>query len=110
MAGARIPTRLVGDSVEVEFDESVYSLDIVQRASLKYSDLASIAIGRVAPGSLCAKVTLFDDAGISAPELGRILVNEVLDQALRERIAEQTSTERNLILSYTFSRSKLIKS
>lgn len=110
MAGIRIPTRLVGDSIEVEFDESVYSLDTIQRASLKYSDLASIAVCRSASGTLCAKATLFGDAGISADELGKVLVNEVMDQALRERIAEQTSTERNLILSYTFSRSKLISS
>lgn len=110
MADRRIPTCLVGESVEVEFDESVYSLDTIQRASLKYSDLASIAIWHSASGSLCAKVTLFDDAGISADELGKVLVNEVMDQALRERIAEQTSAERNLILSYTFSRSKLISS
>jgi len=110
MAGRRIPTCLVGESVEVEFDESVYSLDTIQRASLKYSDLASIAICHSASGSLFAKATLFDDAGISADELGKVLVNEVMDQALRERIAEQTSTERNLILSYTFSRSKLISS
>jgi His-Xaa-Ser system protein HxsD len=110
MVGIRIPVRLVGDSVEVEFDESVYSLDTIQRASLKYSDLASIAIYRGTPGSLCAKAALFDDAGISADELGKVLVNEVMDQALRERIAVQTSTERNLILSYTFSRSKLISS
>lgn len=110
MVGARIPARLVGDCVELEFDESVYSLDTVQRASLKYSDLASIAIFRVDSGSICAKASLFDDAGISADEFGKIFVNEVLDQALRERIAEQTSTERNLILSYTFSRSKLTSS
>lgn len=108
MTGIRIPARLVGDSVEIEFDESVYSLDTLQRASLKYSDLASIAISRSASGSLCAKATLFEDASITADELGKVLVNEVMDQSLRERIAQQTFTERNLILSYTFSRSKLI--
>lgn len=110
MAAGHIPSRLVGENVEIEFDESIYSVDTVQRASLKYSDLASISISRTDSGSLRAKATLFDDAGISADELGKVLTNEVLDQALRERIAEQTSTERNLILSYTFSRSKLIPS
>jgi len=108
MTSTLIPTTLVGDCVEIEFDENIYSLDVIQRASLKFTDMASIAITRHTEAKLCARISMFHDAHVSADDLKKILVNEVLDQSLRERIAEQTAVERNLILSYTFSRSKLV--
>lgn len=98
---------VVGESAEVEFDESVYSLDTVQRAALKFSDMASIAIKRPEPGLLRASIALFADSATRAEDLGRVLVNEVLDQALRARIADETAVERTLILSHVFSRSKI---
>jgi len=107
MTSARIPSRLVAESVDLEFDESIYSLDVVQRAGIKFTHLASIAINRLGPGRLAVRIAPFHDADITSDELAKVFVNEVLDHALRARIYDQTAVERNLILSYTFSRSRL---
>jgi His-Xaa-Ser system protein HxsD len=102
-----ISSQLVSDSASLTFDENVYSLDVVQRAAIKFTGLACIAISKPSTGSISVAIDTFHDAGIAADELGKVFVNEVLDGALRARIASETAAERNLILSYTFSRSKL---
>ncbi len=98
---------LVGESVEVLLDAACYSLDVVQRAAIKFTHLASFDF-LMTPPQLCVRITLFGDAGIKAEQLGQIFRNEVLDQALRARIFEETAAERNLILAHTFSRSRLV--
>jgi len=97
---------LVGESIEVVLDAACYSLDIAQRAAIKFTDLASFEFV-AAPKQLCVRIQMFADAGVAATRLAQVFRNELLDQALRARIFEETATERNLILAHAFSRSRL---
>ncbi|MDA3875662.1 MAG: His-Xaa-Ser system protein HxsD [Halothiobacillus sp.] len=110
MTPKKIPFTLSDSGSKLRIDESVYSLDCVQRAALKFTDLASINISRI-PDSHHLEISIerFPDAGVDVEQLAQLLCNEVLDQSLRERIRQETETERTLILSYTFSRSSLVQ-
>ena len=90
------------------FDPSVASLDTIQRAALKFTGLCSFDI---APNGNHLVVTVsfpFKHQVDTVEVIGRFR-NEVLDQTLRERIASETVQERNLILAYAFSNTKLIE-
>lgn len=45
---------------------------------------------------------------IAPGEVAARFHNEVLDQKLRQTIADETKTERDLILAYAFSNTKLL--
>jgi His-Xaa-Ser system protein HxsD len=97
----------VGESIDVTLDPSSCSLDVAQRAAIKFTHLASFDFVPTS-AQLCVRIQLFADAGMAAERLGQIFRNEILDQTLRARIFEETAAERNLILAHTFSRSRLV--
>ena len=101
-----IPVRVIGGTSVLSFDGAAYSLTSVQKAALKYSACAAFQVD-VADSSIALRVELFEDAGITLSQLLQLLQNEALDQVLRERVFAETAVERQLILSYSFSRSKL---
>ncbi len=101
-----IPVQVIGDTSVLSFDGAAYSLTSVQKAALKYSAHATFQVG-VVDSSITLRVDLFEDAGITLPQLLQLLQNEALDQVLREKVFAETAVERQLILSYAFSRSKL---
>lgn len=101
-----IPSTLIGETASQSFDSSVYSLTAVQKAALKFSDRAAFTVQR-AESAIVVTMALFADADLGLTQLVQLLQNEALDQVLRETLAAETAVERQLILSYAFSRSKL---
>jgi His-Xaa-Ser system protein HxsD len=90
---------------KLSFDRSTASVDAIQRAVYRLSDRLSCDI---TPVDSAIEVTVHpaspdDDGGQLLGELR----NEVLDQSLRERIREETSDVRNLVLSLAFSKTGL---
>jgi His-Xaa-Ser system protein HxsD len=90
----------------LHFDRSAASIDAVQRAVYRLSDRLSCDI---APGEEAIEVLVYPaDPDADTKQLLGDLRNEVLDQALRERIRAETGDVRNLILALAFSKTGLV--
>jgi His-Xaa-Ser system protein HxsD len=93
--------------VVLPFESAIASPDSLQRAALKFSGLCSFSFDTTAVGTTVTLSFPFAHQ-VAVDELIGRYRNEVLDQVLRERIARETADERNLILAYAFSNTKLI--
>lgn len=92
----------------IEFDRSIYSVEILQRAALKFTDVCSFDF-RLAEAKITVTIAPLNDSyELHAGALEGKYRNEVLDQHLRAIVAKETENERNLILAHAFSNSKLI--
>ncbi|MCY2928045.1 MAG: His-Xaa-Ser system protein HxsD [Planctomycetota bacterium] len=94
------------DGLVVEFCPSVYRLSAVKQAAYKFGNRFHVKIGLTAAGAI--RVALQAKASMADPkrEAGEFC-NEVLDQELREQVAQETEGVRNLILAQAFSRVSL---
>jgi His-Xaa-Ser system protein HxsD len=103
--GLRITTLMDG-TWQVEFSLTVYRLSAVQKAAYNYSGKFNCNIDQsdnTIKVFLLAKNATFDpDAAVAD------FCTEVLDQHLREIVAEETEGIRNLLLAQAFSRTSLI--
>jgi His-Xaa-Ser system protein HxsD len=91
----------------VAFDTSVYRLTAIKKAAHKFGDRFHILIrpatnGRV-EAVLKAKTALADPKRLAGE-----FCNEVLDQELRELVAQETQAVRDLILAHAFSKTSLL--
>jgi His-Xaa-Ser system protein HxsD len=86
----------------LHFDVLAHPVDVVQRAAYRFSDRISVELVRDGDTVVC-RVFGRDGAPLSG-ELLHELRAEVVDQALRARIREETAGVRNLILAVAFSR------
>ena len=93
--------------IVLRFEPQVASLDSIQRATLKFTNLCAFEFSS-SDGGIALTVTFPFRHQVDRDELIGRLRNEILDQSLRERIANETAQERNLILAYAFSNTKLI--
>jgi His-Xaa-Ser system protein HxsD len=93
--------------VVISFDKETTSLDVLQRAAIRLSGLCSFVF-ETKDAAFEVKVEPLSELSIDLGQLEAKYRSEVLDQALRERIARETEQERNLILAYAFSNTKLI--
>lgn len=96
-----------GEGLIVAFDTSVYRLTAIKKAAHKFGDRFHIVIrpatnGRV-EAVLKAKTTLADPEHVVGE-----FCNEVLDQELRELIAQETHAVRDLIMAHAFSKTSLL--
>lgn len=93
---------MASESFVFEFDLMLYRLAAIQKAAYRYSGHFDIRMESVAPDrvrvELSAKLTPpawpCDPASFPC---------EVLDQDLREKVAEDTKSVRDLLLAQTFS-------
>jgi len=93
------------EAVEISFDRSTTELDALQRAAYAVADLMTVDIRASATDYICA---LFPRrAGLDEDELKHRIRTEVIDQALRLRIAKETEPIRNLIFALAFSETGL---
>jgi His-Xaa-Ser system protein HxsD len=90
----------------LSFDSSTASLDAIQRAVYRLSDRLSCDV--VAADTRVEVVVHPADPDADLEPLIGDLRNEVLDQTLRERVREETSDVRNLVLALAFSRTGLV--
>jgi His-Xaa-Ser system protein HxsD len=94
----------------VEFDSRIYSIETLQKAALKFTRVASFDF-RIA-GEHQIQVSARSNPGLelSSDQFIDAYRNEVLDQHLRAIVSRETEAERNLILAYAFSNTKLVSS
>lgn len=93
------------EAVEISFDRSTTELDALQQAAYAVADLMTVDIRASGTEYVCA---LFPRrAGLAGDELRHRIRAEVIDQALRLRIAKETEPIRNLIFALAFSETGL---
>jgi His-Xaa-Ser system protein HxsD len=92
-------------SFVVKFDAKTVTLDALQRAVYALSDVASVDIRDAGSEYICE---IFPKEEASTNDVDHRIRIGVIDQMLRQRIAEQTEPIRNLIFALAFSRTGLI--
>lgn len=98
-------------SVLLRFDSSIYSKEAVKKACYKFADVCSTHIATNSDGQIVVRVEFQEEP--DTEQRGLIiqsLVNETLDQDLRDSIKQETEPVRNLILAQAFSKTSLIDS
>jgi His-Xaa-Ser system protein HxsD len=97
-------------AIRVVFDLAVYRLTAIQKAGYRFADRFTLVLGardgHAVPARLQFKPTT---SPATAREATRLFYQELLDQELREQIAEETNAVRTLILAHAFSNVDLIK-
>ena len=97
-------------AIRVIFDLRVYRLTAIQKAAYRFADRFTAVFGVRADDSLPASLRFKPTASpATARESVRQFYQELLDQELREQIAEETNAVRTLILAHAFSNVDLIK-
>jgi His-Xaa-Ser system protein HxsD len=100
-------TAAMSPGTSVEFDTTVYRLNAVKKAAYRFGDRFHAKIEMVGPSRV--RVELIPKTGtVDLPAQVREFCNEVLDQELRETVAKETETVRNLLLAQAFSATSLI--
>ena len=109
MAATDFLTNRLPDGTQLmTFDSTVYRLSAIKKAAYKFGGLFHILIeqhDQVTDVRMKPKET---NAPIDT--LAGDFCNEVLDQDLREIVAEETAGIRNLLLAQAFSKTSLIDS
>lgn len=95
------------DGLVVNFDAGVYRLSAVKSAAYKFGDRFQILISVPEDGHIRAVLKPKNDLSDPQCVVGEFC-NEVLDQELREVVAEQTEGLRNLLLAHTFSQTSIV--
>jgi len=88
------------------FDRHAHSADAIQRAAYRLSDRLSIELVTADDVFGCRTTLLTDDREQADMTIHEFRA-EVLDQVLRERIREETTGVRNVILALAFSKTGL---
>ena len=91
---------------ELALDQSVYSLEVVQKAAYRFIDRLTILISNTDTQILC-EITPIEGLSKPVEEIVADFKRELLDQQLRFQIKAETEPVRNLILALAFSRSGL---
>ena len=87
--------------------EANYDVEAIKRAAYRFSDRISAEITSDAGEFICQLRALRPGATESLEGLANEFRNEVLDQDLRLKVAAETESYRNLILSLAFSKTPL---
>jgi His-Xaa-Ser system protein HxsD len=95
-----------GDVISIRLDPRIYPLETAQRAAFKCTDLASFEFALASDTELVITANLKSGLVIDAAALRARYNNELLDQKLRQTVAEETKSERDLILAFAFSNTK----
>jgi His-Xaa-Ser system protein HxsD len=96
----------------VEVCLRTFALDAIKKSCYRFSDRHFEEL-KAEEGGDKAKVTFSLPSTVSAQEeeaLVQRFLQDVLDQDLRERIAEKTEVVRNLILAHAFANTALVES
>jgi His-Xaa-Ser system protein HxsD len=100
-------TRFSPSETVIDLDATVYRLSAIKKAAYKFGDKCHVRVSTAESShirvELKAKNTNEDMVRLSGD-----FCNEVLDQELREVVAEETATMRNLLLAQAFSATSLI--
>jgi len=97
-------------SVEIVFDNRVFSLAAIKKASYRFIDKFSADFVLSDSKIICTLNFSPSYSEAAAKFIVEDFKKEVLDQDLRIIIASETEGVRNLILAHAFSRTSLIQS
>jgi His-Xaa-Ser system protein HxsD len=82
----------------------------VKKAAYRVADRCTAQLGELKPESVDITFRFAPGASDAAKQEGvRLFFQELLDQELREQVAEETSPLRALILAHAFSRIDVIR-
>ncbi|HET9621429.1 MAG TPA: His-Xaa-Ser system protein HxsD [Kofleriaceae bacterium] len=97
-------------AVRVVFDLRVYRQTAIQKAAYRFADRFTAVLGARDGHALAAALQFKPTtSAATAREAVRQFYQELLDQELREQIADETTAVRTLILAHAFSNVDLIK-
>jgi His-Xaa-Ser system protein HxsD len=94
--------------VTFRFDVRVYPLEVVQRAAFRLTNFGSFDFSIGADNGINVTLTVKPGLTVVLGDIQARFQNELLDQKLRQTVADETKTERDLILAYAFSKTKLL--
>lgn len=98
----------VGSSgVVLLLDQTIYRASAIKKAAYKFGDRCHVLLETVSGGRIQATLRPKDKA-TDVVFLAGDFCNEVLDQELREVVAQETEAIRNLLLAQAFSSTSLI--
>jgi His-Xaa-Ser system protein HxsD len=89
------------------FDESIYSRDVVLRASYWFADRCYVSISHAEPGKLSVTIKA-KNSGTDLDALLGEFQNTLLDCQLRVEISRETAQIRELIVAKAFAEGDLL--
>ncbi|MBX3220104.1 MAG: His-Xaa-Ser system protein HxsD [Labilithrix sp.] len=99
-----------GDAIRVTLDLRVYRLTAIKKAAYRVADRCTAMLQSPSEHELPVLFTFKAGASKeSAITSVRAFYQELLDQELREEVAEETGPMRALILAHAFSKTDLIR-
>jgi His-Xaa-Ser system protein HxsD len=96
------------EPIAIAIDPKVYALDVVQRAAFRCTDIGSFEFSVIPDQEIMVRLSVKPQISADPSAFRARFHNELLDQQLRRVIADETKVERDLILAYAFSNTKLI--
>lgn len=96
------------DTVTVAYSTAVYSLAAIKKAAYRLGDRCYCHISAPDPVEGTVQVVLTPKPGVDSATLAAEFSQEVLDQDLRECVAEQTAGIRAAIIAQAFSSPSLV--
>lgn len=97
-------------SVCILLDTNAYSLSALKKAAYKFTNRAAILFGELEQSRVQVNFSFSNDKNAEfRQQVVQEFCNEVLDQDLRETIAAETESTRNLILAQAFSKTSLLE-
>ncbi len=94
-----------GFSLKIE--KAIYDLDCVQRVAATLSNLAAFNFSE-ASETVTVLISVRSPSTLTDKDIGDRFLVELLDQRLRQQVAVETRTERDLVLAYAFSNTKIV--
>ena len=88
--------------VTLDVDTSIYRLAAIKKAAYKFGDRCSVEIESLPQGRV-RLILRPNSPSVDSRNLESELRNELLDQELREHVAEETDGVRRLLLAQAFS-------
>ena len=97
-------------TIELVLDLRAYGLAAIKKTAYRFADRCTVVLGSQADDSLSVELRFKSTTtDVAAHETTRLFYQELLDQELREQIADETDQVRALILAHAFSKADLIK-
>ena len=90
-----------------DFDLGVFRLSAIKKAAYRFAGDFNVQVDQISATSVRVTVAARHDGGKNGVDPAR-LPSEVLDQELRELVAEETKSVRDLLLAQAFSGLALI--
>ncbi len=96
------------ETIAVDVDERLYSLDALFRTCYKFTDIAYLYLRREAEGKVRAYIVP-KDKNSDLPTLAGQFCNELLDHQVRTLVSAESGKIRELIIAQAFSEGNLLE-